>query len=86
MSRHCGSWIGRSGTERSTLKAWVTTHRLSPLAGKSDETVSVVEIATGTDEGSWIEVLSPLQPGQLVVDAHRERFKEGQAVRVLPPR
>lgn len=53
---------------------------------QSDETVSMVEIVTGTDEGSWIEVLSPLQPGQLVVDAHRERFADGQAVRVLPPR
>ncbi|MEM8669932.1 MAG: efflux RND transporter periplasmic adaptor subunit [Planctomycetota bacterium] len=52
---------------------------------QEDETVSMVEVATGADEGNWIEVLSPLKPGQLVIDAHRGRFQDGQAVRVLPP-
>jgi HlyD family secretion protein len=50
---------------------------------QSDETVSIVEVVTGVDEGSWIEIRSPLKPGQRVVDAHLDRFQNGQALRVL---
>ena len=50
-----------------------------------DDTVALVEVATGSDDGRLIEVVSPLRPGERVVDAHRDRFRDGQAVQVLPP-
>lgn len=44
------------------------------------DTVSVVEIQTGMDDGKWIEVASGLNPGQEVIDAHLKRFADGQAI------
>ncbi|MCA8996194.1 MAG: efflux RND transporter periplasmic adaptor subunit [Planctomycetaceae bacterium] len=49
----------------------------------SDEKVSVVSIQTGVDTGPQIEVVSGLEPGQRVVDAHLDRFTDGQSVAVL---
>ena len=45
--------------------------------------VSVVPVTTGIDDGSTIEIVSGLEPGQTVIDAHLQRFKNGQKVRVL---
>lgn len=49
----------------------------------SNDTVSVVPVTTGSDDGMTIEVVSGLEPGQTVIDAHLKRFTEGQEVRVL---
>lgn len=49
----------------------------------SGEQVSVVPVTTGLDDGSSIEIVSGLEPGQTVIDAHLQRFKDGQTVRVL---
>jgi RND family efflux transporter MFP subunit len=48
-----------------------------------DETVSVIDITTGIDDGSKIEVLSGVSEGQRVIDAHLKRFKDGQKVALL---
>ena len=47
------------------------------------EEVSVVPVITGLDDGNTIEIVSGLEPGQTVIDAHLQRFKDGQKVRVL---
>lgn len=52
-------------------------------AVSDDKTVSVVNITTGTDDGQMIEVLTGLEPGQRVIDAHLKRFTNGQSVTVL---
>lgn len=49
----------------------------------SDGIVQVVQIATGADDGRTIEVLSGLNAGQTVIDAHLQRFTNGQQVEVL---
>jgi len=49
----------------------------------SNDTVSVVAITTGVDNGHSIEVKSGLESGQTVVDAHLQRFSDGQKVVVL---
>ncbi|MCG6156256.1 efflux RND transporter periplasmic adaptor subunit [Rubinisphaera margarita] len=49
----------------------------------ADDTVSVVAVTTGLDNGSAIEVRSGLEPGQRVIDAHLKRFTDGQKVTVL---
>jgi HlyD family secretion protein len=49
-------------------------------AVSEDDTVSVVQVTTGIDNGQLIEVLSGIQPGQKVVDAHLKRFTTGQKV------
>tara|TARA_R100001132_G_scaffold9706_1_gene9159 strand:- start:9351 stop:10730 length:1380 start_codon:yes stop_codon:yes gene_type:complete len=46
----------------------------------TDDVVSVVPVTTGMDNGNSIEILSGLQPGQKVVDAHLKRFKTGEKV------
>lgn len=48
-----------------------------------EETVSLVEVTTGYDNGSHIQILSGLEDGQTVIDAHLKRFINGQKVRVL---
>lgn len=48
-----------------------------------DETVLVSEITTGLDDGNSIEVLSGVDEGQRVIDAHLRRFTDGQKVSVL---
>ena len=48
-----------------------------------DERVSVVNVTTGIDDGSTIEILSGVQSGQRVVDAHLKRFTTGQQVTII---
>lgn len=48
-----------------------------------DKTVTVKDVETGFDDGNTIEILSGVEPGQTVIDAHRERFINGQKVSVL---
>lgn len=48
-----------------------------------DDTVSIVDVTTGEDDGSVIEIVSGVEPGQAVIDAHLQRFTEGQQVNVL---
>lgn len=45
-----------------------------------DRTVSVKPITTGNDDGSSIEVLSGVEAGQHVIDAHLKRFSSGDEV------
>ena len=49
----------------------------------SDEAVTVVAVVTGIDDGNTIEIVSGLESGQTVIDAHLQRFTDGQIVRVL---
>lgn len=49
----------------------------------SEDTVSVASVTTGIDDGNSIEITSGLQHGQNVIDAHLQRFTDGQRVRVL---
>jgi RND family efflux transporter MFP subunit len=46
-------------------------------------TVSVVQVTTGIDDGHSIQILSGVQAGQQVVDAHLKRFTDEQKVTVL---
>lgn len=48
-----------------------------------DETISIVSVTTGMDDGRSIEVTSGVQSGAKVVDAHLKRFKTGQKVTLL---
>ena len=48
-----------------------------------DETVSVVQVTTGFDNGNSIEIRSGVQPGQQVIDAHLKRFTTGQKVTLV---
>ncbi|MFG0266019.1 MAG: efflux RND transporter periplasmic adaptor subunit [Rhodopirellula sp. JB055] len=48
-----------------------------------DDTISIQEISTGMDDGNFIEVLTGVEPGQAVIDAHLSRFIDGQKVAVL---
>lgn len=50
----------------------------------SDDTVTVTDVETGIDNGTVIEIRSGADAGQRVIDAHRERFTDGQKVSVLP--
>ncbi|WP_145057758.1 efflux RND transporter periplasmic adaptor subunit [Lignipirellula cremea] len=50
-----------------------------------DQTVSIVQVATGVDDGQWIEILSGVEPGQAVIDAHLRRFAAGEKVTPLAP-
>jgi RND family efflux transporter MFP subunit len=49
----------------------------------ADDTVSVVNVTTGLDDGRMIEVTSGVESGQRVVDAHLKRFTSGQKVTLL---
>lgn len=49
-----------------------------------DDKVTVVPVTTGADDGSTIEIASGLESGQVVLDAHLQRFTDGQTVKVLP--
>lgn len=48
-----------------------------------DRTVSVVPVETGFDDGHTIEIVSGVVPGQQVIDAHLQRFADGQPVSIL---
>ncbi len=49
----------------------------------SDETISIVDVKMGMDDGNTIEILAGVSPGDRVVDAHLKRFAPGQKVTVL---
>ncbi len=49
-----------------------------------DDAITVTPVETGWDDGSSIQILGGLPPGQRVVDAHLQRFVDGQPVLVLP--
>jgi len=48
-----------------------------------DNSVTVQDVKTGFDDGHVIEILSGVETGQTVIDAHRERFSNDQKVSVL---
>lgn len=50
---------------------------------RDDDTVAIVPVETGADDGEHIEIRSGLDAGRRVVDAHLKRFTDGQPVRVL---
>lgn len=47
------------------------------------DTVQIVPVRTGADNGSEIEILEGLSTGQVVIDAHLKRFIDGQKVAVM---
>lgn len=47
------------------------------------ETVEIVPVSTGIDDGNQIEIRSGVSAGQQVVDAHRQRLSAGQKVSVV---
>ncbi len=49
----------------------------------ADEKVSVVSVTTAADDGHIIEIATGLNPGQMVIDAHLQRFTDGQVVRLI---
>ena len=51
-----------------------------------DNTVSPVNVETGTGVGAWIEIRGPVQPGQKVVTRGNERLQPGQQVQGEPLR
>ncbi len=48
-----------------------------------DETIAVTPITTGTDNGHVVEILTGVEVGTRVLDAHLQRFTAGQKVEVL---
>ncbi|MBD3675242.1 MAG: efflux RND transporter periplasmic adaptor subunit [Planctomycetaceae bacterium] len=50
---------------------------------REDNTVTVTDVETGYDNGHTIEIVSGVNAGQTVIDAHRERFRNDQQVTVL---
>jgi multidrug efflux pump subunit AcrA (membrane-fusion protein) len=49
-----------------------------------DGTVKITPVTTGADDGVTVEIVEGLSSDQRVVDAHLERFAEGQRVLELP--
>ena len=49
----------------------------------AEQTVSVVDVTTGMDDGSTIEILSGVSAGDQVIDAHLKRFVSGERVDIL---
>ena len=45
--------------------------------------MTIVPVTTGLDNGHSIEILSGIEAGQKVVDAHLKRFSTGDKVRLL---
>ena len=89
---------GMFGQASITLNANIAANMLPARAVRFDEsgqayvyvvdqaeTVSVVNVTTGIDDGRRIEIRSGLDAGQQVVDAHLSRFSNGQQVRILTP-
>ena len=50
---------------------------------KGDATVSIINVTTGMDDGSSIEILNGVGKGEKVIDAHLKRFTTGQKVALL---
>lgn len=48
-----------------------------------DETIEVVPVTTGMDDGQTIQITTGIQPGQRIVDAHLKRFSSGEKVTIL---
>ena len=48
-----------------------------------DRTVTVTPVTTGIDDGHSIEVMSGVEAGQQVIDAHLKRFTTGQKVAIV---
>lgn len=48
-----------------------------------DNKVKITDVSTGYDDGNSIEVTSGVTAGQLVVDAHRKRLQDGQAIELV---
>ncbi len=89
---------GMFGQATITLGAKVATNRLPARAVRFDESgaayvyavdddqvVSVVPVTTGMDDGRNIEIVSGLETGQQVIDAHLQRFVDGQKITALIP-
>ncbi len=49
----------------------------------ADETVRIRPLTLGIDNGTTIQILTGIDAGQRVIDAHLQRFAEGQAVKIL---
>lgn len=49
----------------------------------ADEKVTVLPVTTGADDGNTIEITFGLEAGQVVIDAHLQRFTDGQVVKVV---
>jgi len=49
----------------------------------ADEKITVVPVTTGADDGNTIEIASGVEAGQVVMDAHLQRFTDGQVVKVV---
>ena len=47
------------------------------------ETVTIAEVQTGLDDGHRVEIVSGVSSGDRVIDAHLNRFSNGQKVAVL---
>ena len=78
---------GMFGEARIKMDAQVATRMLPSRAVRFDEDgnayvyavdhknrVSVIEVATGRDTGTHIEIVSGIETGQRVVDSHLQRF------------
>jgi HlyD family secretion protein len=89
---------GMFGQASITLNANIAANMLPARAVRFDEsgrayvyvvdqteTVSIVNVTTGIDDGRRIEIRSGIDAGQRVVDAHLNRFTNGQQVRILTP-
>lgn len=89
---------GMFGQARITLNANIAANMLPARAVRFDEsgqayvyviddtdTVSIVNVTTGIDDGRQIEIRAGISAGQRVVDAHLSRFTDGQQVRILTP-
>lgn len=87
---------GMFGRAKITMSQPATAKTLPARAIRFDETgkafvyvvndnseVSVVDITTGSDNGSTIEIVAGLDAGQHVIDAHIQRFSDGDVVRVI---
>ena len=48
-----------------------------------DETIGIVPVTTGIDDGQTIQITTGIEPGQRIVDAHRKRFASGEKVTIV---
>ncbi len=87
---------GMFGSARIALSTQVAANMLPARAVRFDEngaayvylldendTVEIIQVATGIDDGQRIEIVSGVQAGERVIDAHLKRFSSGQKVSVL---
>ena len=87
---------GMFGSATISLSTQVAANMLPARAVRFDEQgeayvylldendkVDIVQVTTGIDDGRKIEILSGVEAGQKVIDAHLKRFTTGQKVSVL---